>query len=277
MIIGIIFIAWANKWYIAAAEKNGGIAPPEARLEPALYGAIAIPIGMFWFAWTNSRSIHWISPVLAGAPFGFGLNIVFLGITNYLIDSYTIFAASVLAANTVLRSLFGAAFPLFTSDMYKALGIHWASSVPAFLALACVPFPFIFYKYGAQIRARCVYASQAEAVMNQLRAKANTTAAVEPGVQEEKDLRRYSTGHSMTSDSDTASHGPAFEPLRAARSRSTDGVDRAQLSRTKSRAESIPEASNYNASPYDIDRVYTTTSLAGVDLTKTKTNRSTGR
>lgn len=277
MIIGILFVAWANKWYIAAAERNGGIAPPEARLRPALYGAIAIPIGMFWFAWTNYPSIHWISPVLAGAPFGFGLNIVFLAITNYLIDSYTIFAASVLAANTVLRSLFGAAFPLFTSDMYKALGIHWASSVPAFLALACVPFPFIFYKYGAQIRAKCVYAAQAEAVMNQLRANAKTIPAAQPATQEEKELERYTTGHSMTSGSETASDGPTFEPLKVTRSRSTDAVDRAQLTRTKSRAESIAEASNYNSNPYDIDRVYTTNSLAGVDLTKTRTNRSTGR
>ncbi|KEF52719.1 uncharacterized protein A1O9_11136 [Exophiala aquamarina CBS 119918] len=276
MIIGILFVAWANKWYIAAAERNGGIAPPEARLRPALYGAIAIPIGMFWFAWTNYPSVHWISPVLAGAPFGFGLNIVFLAITNYLIDSYTIFAASVLAANTVLRSLFGAAFPLFTHDMYNVLGIHWASSVPAFLALACVPFPFIFYKYGAQIRAKCVYAAQAEAVMNQLRANAKATSAAQPAPQEEKELKRCPTGHSVTSGSDTASDGPAFEPLKVTRSHTTDAVGRAQLTRTRSRAESIAEASNYNSNPYDIDRVYTTTSLAGVDLSKTRTNRSTG-
>lgn len=45
---------------------------------------------------------------MAGAPFGFGMVLIFLGIMNYLIDSYTIFAASVLAANSVLRSLFGA-------------------------------------------------------------------------------------------------------------------------------------------------------------------------
>lgn len=278
MVLGIGFVAWANKWYVAAAEKNGGIAPPESRLEPSLYGSIAIPVGMFWFAWTNYPSIHWISPVLAGAPFGFGLNIVFLGITNYLIDSYTIFAASVLAANTVLRSLFGAAFPLFTSDMYKALGIHWASSVPAFLALACVPFPFIFYKYGAQIRARCVYAAQAEAVMNQMRAKAANAAAAAPTAEEDKELRRTGTTHSTTSGSEgTSVDGRAFEPLRITRSRSTDGVDRAQLTRTKSRAESISEAANYDASPYDIDRVYTSNSLAGVDLNRSRTNRSTGR
>ena len=45
--------------------------------------------------------------------------------------------------------------------MYQNLGIHWASSVPAFLALLCVPFPFLFYKYGESIRLRCKYAAQA--------------------------------------------------------------------------------------------------------------------
>lgn len=40
------------------------------------------------------------------------------GSMNYLIDAYTIFAASVLAANAVLRSMFGFAFPLFTKCVY---------------------------------------------------------------------------------------------------------------------------------------------------------------
>jgi len=51
--------------------------------------------------------------------------------------------------------------PLFTKQMYHNLGIHWASSIPAFLALACTPAPFIFYKYGKDIRLKCRYAAQA--------------------------------------------------------------------------------------------------------------------
>ena len=112
MVLAIVYTGWANKKYVQTAQKNGGVAPPEARLPPAMVGAIAIPIGMFWFAWTSVPvSIPWILPVMAGAPFGFGLTLIFLAITNYLIDAYTIFAASVLAANTVLRSLFGAVSP----------------------------------------------------------------------------------------------------------------------------------------------------------------------
>ncbi|KAL2828609.1 putative MFS multidrug transporter [Aspergillus pseudoustus] len=142
--------------------------PPEARLPPSMLGGLALPIGLFWFAWTNSPSIHWMVCIAAGAPFGFGMVLIFLSVSNYLIDSYTIFAASVLAATSALRSLFGMAFPLFTTYMYRNLGIHWASSISAFLSLLYAPLPFIFYKYGAQIRQRCTFAAEADAFMRRL-------------------------------------------------------------------------------------------------------------
>jgi hypothetical protein len=80
-----------------------------------------------------------------------------------------VYAASVLAANSVLRSLFGTAFPLFTTQMYEKLGNQWASSIPAFLVLGCLPFPFLFHKYGPQIRSKCKYASEAAKVLEMMR------------------------------------------------------------------------------------------------------------
>jgi hypothetical protein len=56
--------------------------------------------------------------------------------------------------------------------MYEALGIHWASSIPAFLALACVPMPFLLWKYGAQIRTRCKYSAESKEFMDRLQEKA---------------------------------------------------------------------------------------------------------
>ncbi|KAJ5581103.1 MFS general substrate transporter [Penicillium hetheringtonii] len=152
---------------------------PEARLPPAFIGAVALPVGLFWFAWTNSPSIHWMASIAAGVPIGYGMIMVFLPILNYLIDAYTIFAASVLAANASLRSLFGAAFPLFTTYMYQNLGIHWATTLIAFLALACMPMPFIFYKYGPAIRSRCRYAAESDAFMNVLYERSSQTPTVE--------------------------------------------------------------------------------------------------
>merc|ERR1712054_676749 len=54
------------------------------------------------------------------------------------------------------------------SQMYANLGIHWASTIPAFLALACVPFPFLFYRYGPKIRVNCKYSQQADAFMRKM-------------------------------------------------------------------------------------------------------------
>ncbi|GES63684.1 MFS general substrate transporter [Aspergillus terreus] len=149
-----------------------GRLPPEARLPDSFIGAISLPVGLFWFAWTNGPSVHWMASVAAGVPFGFGMVMVFLPVLNYLVDAYTIYAASVIAANSAARSIFGAAFPLFAGSMYEGLGIHWASSLLAFLALACVPLPFLFYKFGPAIRSRCHYAAESERFMEAMFAPA---------------------------------------------------------------------------------------------------------
>lgn len=195
-----------NARYLRVAKQHEGRAPPEARLPPGMVGCVFLPIGLFWFAWTNSPSVFWLVSVIATVPFGFGMVLVFLCVMNYLIDSYTIYAASVLAANSVLRSLFGAAFPLFTTYMYNNLGIHWASSIPAFLALACVPFLFIFYRYGARVRMSCKYAREADEVVTMMMAAesakgqtANEGIGILEGEQDEEQVEatRIWTGQSM--------------------------------------------------------------------------------
>lgn len=53
-----------------------------------------------------------------------------------------------------------AAFPLFGVQMYEKLGYQWASSVLAFLTVAMLPFPYIFFRYGKQIRGKSRYAAK---------------------------------------------------------------------------------------------------------------------
>ena len=121
MMIAVAYSLWDNRRYRRVQEKHDGQAPPEARLPPCMLGSVFLPIGLFWFAWTNYPSIHWSVSIIGTAPFGFGMVLVFLSIMNYLIDAYVIYAASVLAANSVLRSLFGASFPLFTTCKFNTL------------------------------------------------------------------------------------------------------------------------------------------------------------
>jgi hypothetical protein len=73
---------------------------------------------------------------------------------RYLIDAYTTYAASAVAANTVLRSLVGGLLPLAGLSMYDALGLGWGNSLIAFIALALTPIPLIFYIYGERLRNR---------------------------------------------------------------------------------------------------------------------------
>ena len=92
--------------------------------------------------------MHYLVSIAAGIPLGAGSTMVLIGIQNYLVDAYTIYAASVQAGGVFLRLIFAAVFPAFLPYMYSSLGIHWASSIPAFLAVLCMPLPFLFYKYG---------------------------------------------------------------------------------------------------------------------------------
>lgn len=73
-------------------------------------------------------------------------------IQTYLIDAFTIHAASAIAANTVLRSLCGALLPLAGPKMYATLGLGWGNSLLGFIAVAMLPIPWLFYKYGERIR-----------------------------------------------------------------------------------------------------------------------------
>jgi hypothetical protein len=241
-----------NKRYIRVEREHNGFAPPEARLPPTIVGSIALPIGLFWFAWTNSPSIHWLASIAAGVPFGFGMVLVFLSLMNYLIDAYTIFAASVLAASAVLRSLFGAAFPLFTRYMYDDLGIHWASSIPAFLALACVPFPFLFYKYGARIRAKCAFAAHSAEFMRKLHAAA--------AVAEEQD----ETAHPSEDGGESERSRPSSRGSERTLSPSMEAAEARRMSRARSRASvaslerrQTRQSFTYDGNPYNIDRVNT--------------------
>lgn len=123
-----------------------------------MLGSIMLPIGLFWFAWAPSKDVHWIVPVLAGVPFGWGCLAIFISATTYLVDVYqSANGASAVAANGILRYGLGAAFPLFTVQMYSAMGVHWAGSVFAFVSLALLPVPWVFFWKGKELRARSLY------------------------------------------------------------------------------------------------------------------------
>ncbi|EPE28666.1 MFS general substrate transporter [Glarea lozoyensis ATCC 20868] len=136
---------------------NGGKPIPEERLLPMILGAILLPIGLFWFAWTSSPSVHWAAQVLAGIPIGLAVELVLLQGMSYIIDVYLMYANSALAGNTFVRSLFGAGFPMFAAAMFHSLGVDWATSVLGFISIAFLPCPLFFFFYGKKIRSWSKY------------------------------------------------------------------------------------------------------------------------
>ncbi|KAK4546145.1 hypothetical protein LTR36_002282 [Oleoguttula mirabilis] len=135
-----------------AAKHNNGKIKPEYRLPMLIYAGPFIPAGLFLYGWAAQYQIQWAVPLLGTLLVGIGLIAAFMCINTYLVDTFARYAASAMAANTVLRSIFGSLFPLFGLQMYNTLGLGWGNSLLAFVSLALCPIPFLFYKYGEKLR-----------------------------------------------------------------------------------------------------------------------------
>jgi len=148
-----------NKHYLSLCKRApNGKPAAEARLIPMMFSCWLIPVGLFIFAWTSYPELSYWGPMMGGWPVGFGFIFLYNSANNYLVDTYQHQAASALAAKTCIRSFWGASVVLFTQQMYDRLGFQWASSLLAFIALACCLIPYVFYFKGAAIRKHSRYA-----------------------------------------------------------------------------------------------------------------------
>ncbi|KAI9847237.1 MAG: hypothetical protein M1838_000973 [Thelocarpon superellum] len=178
-LLGLLFVGIVSDRIVKSKSAKGEM-KPEYRLPPLIWAAPLLPVSLFWYGWSAEKHVHWIVPIIGTGLTGFSMiaswvciiplpiltpttissTLIFslasfqMAILTYLIDAFTIYAASALAANTVLRSLCGAILPLAGQPMYSALGLGWGNSLLAFIALALCPVPVIFYRYGERIRKR---------------------------------------------------------------------------------------------------------------------------
>ncbi|MCJ1470930.1 hypothetical protein MMC07_009578 [Pseudocyphellaria aurata] len=150
-LVGVFIFGMASDRIVKAKSVSGEM-KPEYRLPPMIPGSFAVPFGLLIYGWSAENEVHWFVPIFGTSLVGLGILATFMPIQAYLIDAYTIHAASAIAANTVLRSLVGALLPLAGPSMYKNLGLGWGNSLLALIALAMCPIPVIFYKYGERIR-----------------------------------------------------------------------------------------------------------------------------
>ena len=182
-----------DKLYRWLKNRNNGVGEPEFRVRKSypsflpsqtpiaddlslasmLPGAIIMPLGLLLSGWSAQKGLHWavtdvVRSLSQSHPYiyilihlsfqgialvGGGLILGFQSMQTYIIDAFTLHAASALAATSCLRSLFGFAFPLFAPKMYAALGYGKGNTILAVLAFAIgVPSPILFWKYGKRIR-----------------------------------------------------------------------------------------------------------------------------
>ncbi|RVX68845.1 hypothetical protein B0A52_07500 [Exophiala mesophila] len=152
--MGTGMIAYSTRTNVTKSFIKHGKVIPEERLPPMIVGAIALPVGLFVFGWTSNPNITWVPQVIATAFIGMGCLVTFWQGVSYIIDCYGFYSNSAIAINTFIRSIAAAGFPLFAPALYHNLGVPWASSLLAFLCIAFLPVPILFYMYGARIRAK---------------------------------------------------------------------------------------------------------------------------
>ena len=148
--------------YARIVDQNNGKPVPEARLAPMVIGGVIFAIGLFWFGWTGAPNIPWPAPVVAAAFIGAGFNIIFNQCINFLVDTYGIYAASAVSANTFLRSIFAAGLPLAAKSMFHTLGVGPAMSILGGVACLALPVPFLFMRYGLKLRRMSKFAPVVE-------------------------------------------------------------------------------------------------------------------
>lgn len=164
---GVGFFAWTTdrvmkkrKEAVEAAASDSAdtslssALEPEFRLQALIPAYCLIPVGLFIYGWTARYKVHWIVPILSTVLIGVGNMAVFMCVSLYLIDAFAVYAASALAANTVIRSIMGAVLPLAGQKMYKTLGLGWGNSLLGFVALGLIPVPWVLVTWGERLRKR---------------------------------------------------------------------------------------------------------------------------
>lgn len=113
-----------DRTYKRLVQKNGG-ARPEFKL-PILMGAVFFcPIGLLIYGWTSEYKKIWIAPDIGLFIVAAGILGVILQVQMYLVDVMSIYGSSAISAAISMRSLLGFAFPLFSRQMFDALGLGW--------------------------------------------------------------------------------------------------------------------------------------------------------
>lgn len=153
-ILGVVLTGVISDKLIQRKKARNEAPQPEDRLNLIITGpcAILLPAGLIIYGWSAYKHIHWIVPMIGTAIMGFGMIGVFMSVQTYLVDSFQAYAASVTAANGVLRSILGAVLPLVGLQLYDKLGLGWGNTLLGLILLGLAPTLWIFNRIGRRLR-----------------------------------------------------------------------------------------------------------------------------
>ncbi|KAF2768021.1 MFS general substrate transporter [Teratosphaeria nubilosa] len=132
--------------------------PPEHRLFPAMIASPLMPVFLFIFAWTTRPDVRWIVPIVFQGLAMCCSVIIYAPSNLFMMDTYgPLYGASAAGAAMLSRYTLSAIFPLFSLQMYRALGVGWATSLLAFCTALLAPVPWLFWRCSHRLRARIRY------------------------------------------------------------------------------------------------------------------------
>ncbi|KAI4527333.1 fungal hydrophobin [Schizophyllum commune Loenen D] len=146
-------IGWTiNLYQEKLYQKNYPVRGADARLYCACGAGILLPISMFIYAWVSYPSVTWVAQAIGIVLFTISIFVIYNGVFSYLADCYGPFASSALAGQSLARNMMGVAFPLFTVQMFDALGYRWGNTLFALVAIVLMPIPFVLLFWGSKLR-----------------------------------------------------------------------------------------------------------------------------
>jgi hypothetical protein len=98
------------------------------------------------YGWGAQKRLHWIVPDIGLFCIGLSMILIFQASTSYMIDTFTLHAASALAATICLRSICGFAFPLVSRYCGRS---NLQACTDAFFLLLCPSRQFAPYSESA--------------------------------------------------------------------------------------------------------------------------------
>ncbi|KAJ3719190.1 MFS polyamine transporter [Lentinula raphanica] len=194
--LGMVFASWFNsrtmdKIYMYFKGRNQGIGEPEYRVPTIVPASIFFPAGIFITGWAAQAHVHWFVVDLGIFFVGASMILAFQAIQIYIVDVFTLYAASVcnlltrgtvapwasvavaffflsffrftgIASVSCLRSFCGFGFPLFAEAMFDSLGYGKGCSILGCVAIVIgCPAPWILWFYGRRIRSGSKFARKA--------------------------------------------------------------------------------------------------------------------